>query len=79
MYLEKIVEELVEVSFEIEKVKYSNPIRSAGWCEATYLLTFAISSGLSEEEILERVSQRVSQRKEELQKLLAEKGESVAV
>jgi hypothetical protein len=66
----ELVEELVNATYEVEKVKYPNTAeRSAGWITASYVLAYALETGVSKTRILETLQTRIDEQKRELANL----------
>jgi signal recognition particle subunit SEC65 len=63
----ELVEELVNVSYEVEKIKYpSTAERSAGWIVSSYALAYGLEMGISKTQILETLQTRIDEQKREL-------------
>ena len=63
----ELVEELVNVSCAVEKIKYpSTAERSAGWITASYALAYGLEMGIGKKQILEALQHRIDEQKKEL-------------
>jgi len=63
----ELVEELVNVTYEVEKVKYpSTAERSTGWVISSYALAYGLEMGISKTQILEVLQNKIDEQKKEL-------------
>lgn len=66
----ELVEELVNVTYEVEKEKYpSTAERSTGWVVSAYALAYGLEMGLTKTEILGGLQNRIDEQKKELANL----------
>jgi len=69
--LTELVDELVNVSYELEKVKYSRPERSHGWIKAAYVLAIGLDNGLGKRQIADSLQRKINEVVQEMSDLSA--------
>jgi len=69
--LTDLVDELVNVRYELEKMKYSQPDRRHGWITAAYVLSYGLDSGLGKRQIADVLQKRINETMQEMSDLSA--------
>ena len=69
--LADLTEELVNVMYELEKVKYSRPERIHGWIKAGYLLAIGLDNNLGKRQLANTLQRQIDEAKQELSDLCA--------
>lgn len=67
--LADLVEELVEITYELEKAKYSRPERAHGWIKAAYVLAYGLDNGLGKRQLADVVQRRINDVRKEMSDL----------
>lgn len=65
-----LTEELVNVMYELEKVKYSRPERSHGWVRVSYLLSIGLDNGFGKRQLASILQREIDEAKQELATLV---------
>jgi hypothetical protein len=76
--LADLTEELVNVLYELEKVKYSRPDRSYGWIRVGYLLSIGLDNGLGKRQLASSLQQEIDTAKTELATLVLSDSNAIA-
>jgi len=67
----ELVDELVEITYELEKVKFNTPQRSSGYVVATYIMSYGLDFGLEKQELAQKLQNEIDQKTQELSDLSA--------
>ena len=67
--LAELVQELVDVMYELEKVKYSRPERSHGWVKSAFALAYGLDNGLGKRQLAHTLQKFIDEAKQELSDL----------
>ena len=70
--LPELIEELVEVSWQLEKAKYSNPQRVAGWIKTTWIMGYALEFGYGKNQIKQKLVNEINDLQAELDEKMSE-------
>ena len=65
----QLVDELVEITYELEKVKFNTPQRSSGYVVATYIMSYGLDFGLDDLQIAKKLQNEIDQKTQELSDL----------
>lgn len=65
----ELTEELVEVAYEVEKLKYSRPRREAGWVTVAYVLAYGLDNGCGKRQMANYLQERIDKLNQELSDL----------
>ena len=68
--LADLTEELVDVMYALEKVKYSRPERSHGWVRVSYLLSIGLDNGFGKRQLANILQKEIDTAKTELENLV---------
>jgi len=69
--LADLTEELVNVMYELDKVKYSRPERIHGWIKVGYLLSIGLDNGLGKRQLAHTLQREIDGATQELSDLCA--------
>jgi hypothetical protein len=67
--LADLTEELVNVMYELDKVKYSRPERIHGWIKAGYLLSIGLDNGMGKRQLATRLQREIDGARQEMSDL----------
>lgn len=67
--LAELTEELVEVMYALEKVKYSRPERSHGWVKSAYVLAYGLDNGLGKRQLANTLQKMINEVTQEMSDL----------
>lgn len=67
----ELTEELVNVAYEVEKLKYSRPRRESGWVTVAYSLAYGLDSGCGKRQMANYLQKRIDELNQELSDLCA--------
>jgi len=69
--LPELTEELVDIMYELEKIKYSRPERKHGWVRASYIFSHGLENGLGKRQIAKVIQDSINEAKQEMSDLCA--------
>ena len=67
--LAQLTEELVEVMYAFEKVRYSRPERSHGWVKSAYVLAYGLDNGLGKRQLANTFQKMINEVTQEMSDL----------
>jgi len=67
--LSELTEELVDVMYALEKIKYSRPERSHGWVKSAYVLAYGLDNGLGKRQLASSLQKMIDEAKQEMSDL----------
>jgi hypothetical protein len=67
--LADLTEELVNVMYELDKVKYSRPERVHGWIKAGYLLAIGLDNNLGKRQLANTLQRQIDEARQEMSDL----------
>ena len=70
--LPELIEELVEISWQLEKLKYNSPNRATGWIASTWILGYGLENGYGKNQIKTFFQNRIDEYKAELAEKMSE-------
>ena len=77
--LPELIEELVEISWQLEKLKYNSPNRATGWIASTWILGYGLDGGWGKNEIKAMFEKRIAEYQAELDEKMSELSAKVEV
>lgn len=67
--LADLVQELVDVMYELEKKKYSRPERSHGWVKASFILAYGADAGHGKRQLAKTLQRNIDETLQEMSDL----------
>lgn len=65
----ELVDELVDVKYELEKAKYSRPERLYGWVTSAYALAYGLDNGCGKRQLANHLQKLIDEARQELSDL----------
>lgn len=69
--LSELVQELANVAYEVEKLKYNNPQWAAGWIRGAYVLAYGLERGCGKNQLAHSLQKLIDEANQELSDLSA--------